>query len=72
MPQLQLPIFPEGVTHITDLLAFKKEGGQVVYLNGHIPIFFHDERDLHSFLRSPVSSTAADTANKATLPGPSG
>jgi hypothetical protein len=29
MPQLQLPIFPEGVTQITDLLAFKKENGEV-------------------------------------------
>ena len=25
MPQMQLPIFPEGVTHINHLIAFKKQ-----------------------------------------------
>jgi len=49
MPQLQLPMFPNGVTQITDLLAFKKEGGKIVYLNGHMPIFAHNEKDLQSF-----------------------
>jgi len=29
MPQLLLPIFPAGVTRITDELAFKKEDGIV-------------------------------------------
>jgi transposase-like protein len=49
MPQLQLPIFPEGVTHITGELAFKKENGEVVYFNGAMPIFAHDEQDVRSF-----------------------
>jgi transposase-like protein len=49
MPQLQLPIFPEGVTQITDLLAFKKENGEVVYFNGLMPIFAHGEQDVRSF-----------------------
>jgi len=49
MPQLQLPIFPEGVTHITDLLAFKKENGEVVYFNGVMPVFAHGEEDVRSF-----------------------
>ena len=30
MPQIQLPIFPSGVTHITPELAFKKETPQVL------------------------------------------
>ena len=49
MPQVQLPIFPEGVTHITPELAFKKEGGKVVYLNGSMPVFVHDEKDIRTF-----------------------
>ncbi len=49
MPQLQLPFFPEGVTHITPLLAFRKEDGRVVYFNGSMPVFVHDESDLASF-----------------------
>jgi len=28
MPQMHLPIFPEGVTHITPALAFIKKDGQ--------------------------------------------
>jgi transposase-like protein len=49
MPQKQLPIFPDGVTEITPSLAAKKEGGQVVYFNGMMPIFTHAETDEKSF-----------------------
>ena len=49
MPQLQLPIFPEGVTHITPELAFLKKDGRVTYFNGHMPVFIHDEHDLRTF-----------------------
>jgi hypothetical protein len=49
MPQLQLPIFPEGVTHITNQLAFKKEDGQVTYFNGIMPVFSHAESDIATF-----------------------
>jgi hypothetical protein len=49
MPQLQLPIFPEGVTHITNQLAFLKKDGQVTYFNGHMPVFSHDETDIATF-----------------------
>ena len=49
MPQIQLPIFPEGVTHITPLLAFSKRDGRVTYFNGSMPVFVHDEDDLASF-----------------------
>jgi hypothetical protein len=31
MPQTQLPFFPEGVTRISDLLAFRVEDGRVTY-----------------------------------------
>jgi transposase len=49
MPQLQLPLFPEGVTHITTELAFLKKDGRVTYFNGHMPVFIHDEHDLRTF-----------------------
>lgn len=49
MPQMHLPIFPEGVTHITPLLAFLKQDGRITYFNGHMPVFIHDEHDLCTF-----------------------
>jgi hypothetical protein len=49
MPQLQLPIFPDGVTYITNQLAFKKEDGQVTYFNGTMPVFSHAETDIATF-----------------------
>jgi transposase len=49
MPQLQLPIFPEGLIRIAEDLAFQRENGQVVYIHGMLPVFQHDEKDLKSF-----------------------
>lgn len=49
MPQAQLPLFPEGVEHITSELAVQKADGRVTYFNGSMPIFSHDEKDLASF-----------------------
>jgi len=49
MPQLQLPMFPNGVTHITDELAFERRDGQITYFNGHMPVFTHDEKDIATF-----------------------
>ena len=49
MPQTQLPFFPEGVTHITALLAFSKQDGRVTYFNASMPVFIHDEDDVDSF-----------------------
>lgn len=49
MPQLQLPIFAAGVTEVTANVAYEKKDGQVVYYNGMMPIFMHDEDDLASF-----------------------
>ena len=49
MPQVQLPFFPEGVTHITPMLAFCKQDGRVTYFNGNMPVFVHDEADRDSF-----------------------
>src|SRR5258708_15598078 len=49
VPQVQLPIFPEGTTLITPELAFERRDGQVVYFNGHLPVFLHAVEDLASF-----------------------
>jgi hypothetical protein len=49
MPQLQLPIFPDGLTSITEDLAFQRADGRVVYFHGMLPVFQHDEADLKSF-----------------------
>ena len=49
MPQLQLPIFPKGLTCITEDLAFQQEDGKVVYFHGLLPVFQHDQEDLKSF-----------------------
>jgi DNA invertase Pin-like site-specific DNA recombinase len=49
MPQLQLPIFPQGLTSITEDLAVQKEDGKVVYFHGLLPVFQHDEKDLKTF-----------------------
>jgi hypothetical protein len=49
MPQLQLPLFPDGLTPINEDLAFQRQDGRVVYFHGLMPVFQHDEKDLRSF-----------------------
>jgi uncharacterized protein YqjF (DUF2071 family) len=49
MPQLQLPIFPEGLTAITNEIGFQRKSGKVAYFYGHLPVFQHDADDVRSF-----------------------
>ena len=49
MPQMQLPIFPDGVEHINEHLAFEKRDGQVIYFHGSMPVFIHAEDDVATF-----------------------
>jgi len=49
MPQLQLPIFPVGVTHITAELAFERRDGVITYYNGQMPVFQHAVEDRRTF-----------------------
>lgn len=49
MPQLQLPIFPAGVTEINNRIAVRKDADTVWYLHGHLPVFQHTEADIQSF-----------------------
>ena len=49
MPQMQLPLFPAGVTKINNRIAVQKEAGTVYYLHGHLPVFQHAEQDVRGF-----------------------
>src|SRR6266699_5350337 len=49
MPQLQLPIFRQGLRSISEDLAFQREDGKMVYCHGLLPVFQHEEKDLKSF-----------------------
>jgi hypothetical protein len=49
MPQVQLPLFPSGTTAINEVLACERRADQVVYFNGHLPVFTHRTGDLASF-----------------------
>src|SRR5713101_6541538 len=50
MPQMQLPVFPAGVTEINNHIAVQKEKEQetVWYMHGHLPVFHHGEQDVQS------------------------
>ncbi len=49
MPQLQLPIFPAGVTEINSQIAVQKDASTIWYMHGHLPVFQHAEGDVQSF-----------------------
>ena len=49
MPQLQLPIFPEGMTMINANLGVMTRDGTVTYIYGSLPIFSHATDDLKTF-----------------------
>jgi len=49
MPQLQLPIFPEGMTLINANLGVMTQDGTVTYIYGSLPIFSHAVDDVKTF-----------------------
>ena len=49
MPQGMLPFFPNGVTQISEGLAFAKEDGKIVYFNYQMPVFSHAVDDHPTF-----------------------
>jgi transposase-like protein len=49
MPQLQLPIFLDGVHNISADVGYEKRDGKIVYYCGSMPVFSHDEDDMDSF-----------------------
>ncbi len=42
-------LFPAGVTHITNELAFERRDGKIAYFNGHMLVFVHSEDDVATF-----------------------
>src|ERR1700693_5202380 len=74
MPQVQLPIFPAGSVELNAELACRVEGEQVVYFNGHLPVFAHAKSDLASFrlftsqLIVAGSATQGDVAKAFRVP----
>lgn len=49
MPQLQLPIFPQGMSHLTPELGFVCRDGVVTYFAGLLPVFTHAAEDVATF-----------------------
>jgi transposase-like protein len=74
MPQVQLPIYPEGMKHINSELAFECREGTVYYFNGYLPVFMHERKDLATFrmfssqLVANGSSTQAEIARAFGVP----
>ena len=49
MPQLQLPIFPQGMNLINQNLGFVRKNNTVTYVYGSLPVFSHDIKDMKTF-----------------------
>jgi transposase-like protein len=67
MPQVQLPIFPEGVTVINQEIAFQRGGDRVTYFNGHLPVFTHGKNDLTTFRFFTTQLIINGTASQAEI-----
>jgi DNA invertase Pin-like site-specific DNA recombinase len=67
MPQIQLPIFPVGTNIITPELGFECRDKQVVYFNGHLPVFAHDVADVASFRFFTTQLIVNGTASQAQI-----
>ena len=50
---MHLPIFADGVTHITAEIAFQRDEGKVYYFNGHLPVFVQAQMLLNKGLEVP-------------------
>lgn len=67
MPQAQLPLFSEGMTQISDEIAFEKREGKVYYFNGHLPMFVHEQGDLRSFRLISTQLIVTGTVSQAEI-----
>ena len=67
MPQLQLPIFADGLTFITEDLAFEHKDGKVAYFHGLLPVFVHDKEDLKTFRMYTSQLIVSGTARHAEI-----
>src|SRR5919106_189239 len=65
MPQIQLPVFPVGTTHINAQIAFDCQDGRVTYLNGPLPVFQHAQDDVAAFRLFTCQLVVNGTATQA-------
>lgn len=67
MAHKHLPLFPEGVKHITAELTVEKKDGQVTYFNGQMPVFIHAEEDIRTFRMITAQFCINGTAKQAEI-----
>jgi len=71
MPQMQLPLFPAGVTEIDNRIAVQKEAGTVYYIHGHLPVLQYAEDNVRAFGgpcgQDPGARTASGEETRAVL-----
>ena len=64
---MQLPVFYEGVTSITNDVGYEKKDDKVVYYCGTMPVFSHSEKDLDSFRMIVSQLYVNGTVRQATI-----
>lgn len=67
MAQLQLPVFPQGVTQLSNDLGVSCRDGRVSYFYGTLPVFTHDAKDLKSFRMFTSQLYLAGKVKQSTL-----
>lgn len=67
MPQIQMPFFPQGVTHINDMLAFSRQDGRIAYVTGNLQLYTHDENDSVAFRMITAQFCANGVARQADI-----
>jgi len=67
MPQLQLPMFPQGTTLINANIGFVTKDHTVTYIYGHLPIFSHDINDRKTFRMFTSQLYVNGTASQAEI-----
>ena len=67
MSQTQLPIFPAGLKEISNHIAIQCEADQVVYFNGHLPVFQHAAADVQGFRLSTSQLIVQGTVSQSEI-----
>jgi len=67
MPQMQLPVFYEGVNPITNDVGYERKEDAVVYYCGTMPVFSHAVDDLDSFRMIVSQLYVNGTVRQATI-----
>ena len=67
MPQLQLPLFSEGMTLINQNLGFVRKDETVTYFHGNLPVFTHEVGDKRAFRMFTSQLYINGTASQAEI-----